>query len=132
MQAFDAVNICFFGMNRSLSATVDSINKYLFDSLDNIGVDYSIFGAFVKVDSFSNERSQEFNAKLQSNESDLIQFTSLKYVDQGAVDDLIRWDLVFRFGDTYEQINGDADLRNSDSTTKNVFRSLFSLKCFLM
>jgi len=129
MPAFDAVNICFFGMNRSLSATVGSINKYLFDSLDDIDVDYSVFGAFVKVDSFSNERSHEFNVKPESNESDLIQFASLKYVDQGAVDDLIRWDLVFRFGDTYQQINADDELKNSNSTTKNIFRSLFSLKC---
>ena len=128
MQAFGSVNVCFFGLNRSLSATIDSINNYLFDSLDELNIDYSIFGSFVRVDSFSNERSHEFDAKPQENESELIDFVSLKYVDQGAVDDLIRWDLVFRFGDTYGQINEKSDLGKSSSTTKNIFRSLFSLK----
>ena len=36
--------------------------------------------------------------------------------------------LAFRYGDHYGQINTQEDLRNLNSTTKNIFRSLFALK----
>ena len=128
MESFNSVNICFFGVNRSLTATIKSIKQYLFDCLDEYSIAYSVYGSFMKIDNFSNLRSNEFDQKPEITESDLIKFDGLKYVDQGAIDDLIRWDLVFRYGDTYGQINSPNDLREKNSTTKNIFRSLFCLK----
>ncbi|MDA7436808.1 hypothetical protein N8654_03900, partial [Synechococcus sp. AH-601-B19] len=128
MESFNSVNICFFGVNRSLTATIKSINQYLFDCLDECSIAYSVYGSFMKIDHFSNLRSNEFDQKPELTESDHIKFDGLKYVDQGAIDDLIRWDLVFRYGDVYGQINSANDLREKNSTTKNIFRSLFCLK----
>ena len=82
----------------------------------------------MKIDRFSNLRSNEFDLVPEQNESDLIDFDGLKHLDQGAIDDLIRWDHVFRYGDTYGQINGPDEIHEKNSTTKNIYRSLFCLK----
>ena len=82
----------------------------------------------MQIERFSNLRSNEFDQVPEQNESDLIDFDGLKHFDQGAIDDLIRWDHVFRYGDTYGQINGPDEYHEKNSTTKNIYRSLFCLK----
>ena len=128
MKDFAPINICFFGVNRSLSATISSINRYIFECLESCSVDYSVYGSFVKVDSYTNARSSEFDAVPEINERELISFDGFKYVDQYAIDDLIEWDKVFRYGDTYGEIENDSSFRVKNSVTKNIFRSLFALK----
>ena len=64
----------------------------------------------------------------ENNEQSLINFNEVQYVNQEAFEDLVRWDLAFRYGDHYGQINTPEDSRNLNSTTKNIFRSLFALK----
>ena len=128
MGTHNSVNVCFFGVNRSLSSTIHSINQYLFSCLDRCSITYSVYGSFMKIDRFSNLRSNEFDLVPEQNESDLIDFDGLKHLDQGAIDDLIRWDHVFRYGDTYGQINGPDEIHEKNSTTKNIYRSLFCLK----
>ena len=123
-----AVNICFFGVNRSLTATIKSINQYIFDRLDQLSITYSVYGSFMKIDRFSNLRSNEFDQSPEQSESDLISFDGLKHVDQEAIDDLIRWDHVFRYGDSYGQIKSAEEYHEKNSTTKNIYRSLFCLK----
>ena len=127
MQNFTGTNVCFFGLNRSLSFTVNSIKKYLLDPLEKRG-EVSVFGAFCQVNKFTNTRSEEVESTHENGEKNLINFTKVKYIDQGAIDDLIRWDLVFRYGDHYGQINSQDDLQIANSTTKNIFRSMFALK----
>ena len=87
MKDLASINICFFGVNRSLSATIDSINKYIFGCLESCSVEYSVYGSFAKVDSYTNARSNEFDAVPEINESELIGFNGFKYVDQSAIDD---------------------------------------------
>lgn len=128
MERCDSVNICFFGLNRSLSVTIKSINQYLFGCLDRASVKYSVYGSFMKIDRFSNSRTDEFDQAPERNESTLIDFDGLKHCDQEAFDDLIRWDHVFRYGDHYGQINDPVEFCQKNSTTKNVCRSLFCLK----
>ena len=53
----------------------------------------------MQIERFSNLRSNEFDQVPEQNESDLIDLDGLKHFDQGAIDDLIRWDHVFRYGD---------------------------------
>ena len=128
MGSHKSVNICFFGVNRSLTSTIHSINQYLFSCLDRFSITYSVYGSFMQIERFSNLRSNEFDQVPEQNESDLIDFDGLKHFDQGAIDDLIRWDHVFRYGDTYGQINGPDEYHEKNSTTKNIYRSLFCLK----
>ena len=115
MKDFAPINICFFGVNRSLSATINSINRYIFEYLESCSVDYSVYGSFVKVDSYTNARSSEFDAVPEINERELISFDGFKYVDQSAIDDLIEWDKVFRYGDTYGEIENDSAFRCKNS-----------------
>lgn len=123
-----SVNICFYGLNRSLASTIGSINNHVFGGLASIGIEYKVYGFFSRVKEFSNERSGEFGAGLQDNETDLIEFNELQHIDQDAFDDSISWPEVFEFGDFYSQILGPADFSRRDSTAKNIFRSLFCLK----
>ena len=128
MAVVKSINICFFGVNRSLSRSIESINKYLFNYLDDHSYEYSVFGAFNKIDSFSNSRSGEYGLSLEQTEDQLIHFDGIKHLDQDLIDDSIPWNHVFRYGDTYEQISIDANLAQKNSTTKNIFRSLLCLK----
>ena len=110
-----------------LSKSIESINKYSFNYLDDHSYEYSVFGAFNKIDSFSNSRSREYGLSLEQTEDKLIHFDGIKHLDQDLIDDSIPWDHVFRYGDTYEQISIDANLVEKNSTL-NIFRSLLCLK----
>ena len=123
-----SINICFYGLNRSLSSTINSINKYIFDSLSSLGVTYQIYGVFSQVEEFSNDRSGEISARVQNNAAELIQFSDLKYVDQNAFDDSVAWEKVFEFGDFYSQIKDGSEYHQRNSSAKNIFRSLWCLK----
>ena len=122
------LNICFYGLNRSLSFTLPSINKHLFDTLKSNDIKYSVFGAFAKIDKFSNTRSNEFDEQPEPNAEQLIDFDSFTYIDQESTDQSLPWEQVFQFGDLYNQINSYSDLHLKNSTTKNIFRSLYLLK----
>ena len=124
MTASPTVNICFYGLNRSLSFTIDSINKYLFDGLSSAEIECELYGCFSQVNSFTNSRSNESGAAIQHNEANLIQFSEIKYIDQDTLDDSIPWNKVFEFGDIYSQILGASDFSRKYSTAKNIFRSL--------
>ena len=89
------VNICFFGLNRSLSFTINSIDKYLFEGLALAGLEYKVYGCFSQVNSFTNSRSSESDASIQNNEASLIDFAEIKYIDQNTLDDSIAWEKVF-------------------------------------
>lgn len=128
MERVKAVNICFFGINRSLSSTIESINKYLFDHLKDLSIGYSVYGAFNSVDVLSNERSGEVGLITEKNELDLIDFDDYKYLDQSLCDKAVPWDRVFKHGDLYGQIQREPDFHVANSTTKNIFRSLSCLK----
>ena len=128
MSKCESVNICFFGLNRSLTSTIRSIENYLFKNLDNLSIEYNIYGAFNQIDQFSNDRTGEQDCSIENSESSLINFDALKYLDQDIIDDLIDWEKVFQFGDVYGQIDSAINLYEKYSTTKNIFRSLFCLK----
>ena len=124
-----AVNICFFGLNRSLSYTISSIKEYIFQPLNQLGIVYSVYGAFVHVESFTNPRSNEFSVSPQNSETDIIDFDAYRTFDQVTLDKSIDWRQVFRYGDRYGEIDlSDESLLSPTSTTKNIFRSLFVLK----
>ena len=128
MTIASAVNICFYGLNRSLSFTIDSINKYLFEGLSSSGIECEVYGCFSQVKGFANSRSNELGSTIQHNEGDLIRFAEVKYIDQDTLDDSIPWNEVFEFGDIYSQILDASHLSRKDSTAKNIFRSLWCLK----
>lgn len=90
-----------------------------------------MFGAFCQIDRFTNARSNEVLLSPERNERELIDFNEVKYIDQGTVDDVVRWDLVFGFGDNYSEIDPNTDLCVANSATKNIFRS-FCFEVFVL
>ena len=76
----------------------------------------------------ANTRSGEFGILPEDNEAELIQFDEFAFIDQGTFDDSVSWPEVFKYGDFYGQVLDPSDLLIRDSTSKNIFRSLFCLK----
>uniref|UniRef100_A0A6C0AEG9 Uncharacterized protein n=1 Tax=viral metagenome TaxID=1070528 RepID=A0A6C0AEG9_9ZZZZ len=67
------IAICFWGLTRSLKYTIDSLKLYFLDILNKNDVEYDIYMHTYKIDSiYTNERSSEFNIKLDFEEHNLL------------------------------------------------------------
>ena len=121
------INICMLGLNRSLSKTHSSIKTYILEPLEAHGIGFSLYANFIKTEAIFNERSQEINTKPEEDPHNFLEFEKITYSDQNKIDQSIDWHKVFEFGDTYHQIKS-SNILSPDSTTKNIFRSLYTLK----
>lgn len=78
--------ICFFGMNRSLSHVVDSINKNIIEAIPE-GIEYQIYGALMHTTvPFTNIRSEEFSCVPESNFENLMVPKSFELIEQSELD----------------------------------------------
>ena len=121
------INICMFGLNRSLSKTHNSIRTNILQALEENGTNYTLYANFIETSLINNSRSNEIQAPFEQNPESFLDFERRTYSNQKDIDQFIDWDRVFEFGDTYHEINA-SNISSANSTTKNVFRSLFSLK----
>lgn len=121
------INVCMFGLNRSLSKTYQSICANIFQPLREYNIKSSLYANFISTNSFSNTRSQEIDTHPEKQPELFLKFDKLTYSDQAAIDDLVDWTKAFQFGDNYNQID-KSNISSADSTTKNIFRSLFCLE----
>lgn len=121
------INICMFGLNRSLSKTYQSIYANIFQPLKEYNIQSSLYANFISTKSFSNARSKEIDRHPEKQPEFFLKFDKLTYSDQAAIDDSIDWIRAFQFGDNYNQID-KSNISSADSTTKNIFRSLFCLQ----
>lgn len=102
------VAICFFGLTRSLSKTIDSIHTCIFKPLQHLECD--IYLHTYKLYRLTNRRSGEHNCKLDPNEYKLLE--PLKYIidDQQQVDKLLQFNNYKTKGDPWR--DGYASLHN--------------------
>lgn len=121
------INICMFGLNRSLSKTHKSIHSNILQVLKENGTNYTLYANFIETDLINNHRSEEIKTPPEQNPESFLDFERLTYSNQSDVDQFIDWHRVFEFGDNYHEINV-SNISLASSTTKNVFRSLYSLK----
>ena len=86
--------ICFFGMNRSLSHVVDSINKNIIEAIPE-GIEYQIYGALMHTNTpFTNIRSEEFSCVPESNFENLMTPKSFELIDQSELDKVYKKSLM--------------------------------------
>ena len=66
------IAICFFGLTRSLRYNIESIQKNIFDILDNSEYSYDIYMHTYNLEVINNDRSNEYNCKLDTEEYKLL------------------------------------------------------------
>jgi hypothetical protein len=122
------INVCFYGLNRSLSKTHESIENHLIQPLRQLDIVVNIHACFVRANGpIHNPRSGEVDSEAESSEQTLLTDAVIRYMDQETVDTLIDWGLIFSLGDLF----GDAQLEDSVSPSGsicNAIRALSSLR----
>ena len=116
-----------FGLNRSLSKTHQSIRRNILKALEDYSVNFTIYANFIETNFIDDERSGEIKTPPEQNPETFLEFEKIAYSNQSSIDQSINWNRAFEFGDTYDQIN-ESNISSSNSTTKNIFRSLYCLK----
>ncbi|MBV1776443.1 hypothetical protein KSF73_12065 [Burkholderiaceae bacterium DAT-1] len=115
------VAVCFFGLNRSLSVTLPSIERNIFGALKAAGCEYRVFGGLMMPSTgFSNARSGEVNCMPEMDTLASIPFANLVGIDQGAFDQTINYGL-FR-------PHHDHEYRDDFASIRNILRELFSIR----
>lgn len=123
------INICFYGLNRSLTRTYPSINANLFAPLHKLGIVTNLYSTFIRVEgSINNPRSREAGVYADTSESRLLSNAIITYLDQQTIDSFVDWDLVFANGDLYGDAHTDAQQKLIGSTY-NIVRALWCLYC---
>ena len=116
-----------FGLNRSLSKTHHSIRTNILEALEDNGANFTIYANFIETSFIHNERSGEIKTPPEQNPETFFKFEKIAYSDQSSIDQSVNWNRAFEFGDTYNQID-TSNISSPNSTTKNIFRSLYCLK----
>jgi hypothetical protein len=79
------VAIAFYGLSRSLHATLPSIERHVFDVLDKHGIAYDVFWSGMDIKQINNERSGEKHLTLNSTEFSLMRPCVFNVVSQSVV-----------------------------------------------
>lgn len=116
------VALCFWGLCRSTDITYESIKRYIFDSLENAGIDYDIYlHTYTLYRPYTNLRSNETNVQLKNTLWKLLNPLNYSIEHQDKVDRGLSFEKYRTqgnpWGDTYDY-----------STLDNHIRSLWSLK----
>ncbi len=115
------VNVCIYGINRSLEWTSSSIRKKIVDPLLKLGISINLYAALnvTSTGKIFSSRSGELDLYLAQNESEWLPDFKIIRVDQDAFDSSFDFDRILRFGDSF----GDGG-----SSIVNMMRALNALK----
>ena len=122
--AMKGINVCIYGLNRSLDVTVHSINEKILKPVASIVDEVHFYAAFnVTVSGeFSSQRSGESSSRIGNDQKDLLPDFRIQLVDQDDFDAGFDLDGVLAYGDHYQD-NGASIL--------NMMRALNALqKCY--
>ena len=114
------IAICFFGLTRSLSITIDSIKKHIFKILKSNNLDFDIYLSTYNLEYLNNPRSNEINIKLDLNEFKLLE---ANYI---YIDDQDKFDRNININDYLK--NGDPWKEKEHISLMNLIRQLNTLK----
>ncbi len=130
MNKYAGLNICFYGINRSLSITFSSLKSRLLNVAEELTESCYISCCLLRIEgSFTNPRSSEKNATLENNEREIFPNANISYLDQKIIDNSFNWNEIFRFGDdVYQDDDPGDDFRILSGSTRNIIRSLHSLR----
>lgn len=113
------VAICFFGLTRSLKKTFPSIEKQIFNVLNNHHIKYDVYLHTYNLTELTNHRSGEKKCMLDTEEWKLLKPFASKITDQNNFDDSFDWKMLFKKGDAWS---------DDFASLKNAIRQLNSLK----
>ena len=122
--AIKGINVCVYGLNRSLGVTVHSIKEKILQPVASIADEVHFYAAFnVTVSGeFSSQRSGERSSSIGNDQKDLLPNFGIQLVDQDDFDAGFDLDGVLAYGDHYQD-NGGSIL--------NMMRALNALqKCY--
>jgi len=121
------VNICIYGLNRSLSKTHQSMREYLIKPLEDLGIAINIHSCFIRNEiAYDNPRSNEFGVRSECSEKTLLADSNIRYVDQDTIDSLVDWEQVFANGDIYND-SQEQESQRLVGSTYNLIRALCAL-----
>jgi hypothetical protein len=114
--------ICFFGViSRSLTITIESIKKNIFDVLKKNNINYDVFVHNNKIDKIYNERNNacEKNIEINNDEYKLLNPTKYQEDQQSIFDESYDW-----------KIKQNTSIKDNicKNTYKNAIRQLHSVK----
>jgi len=113
------IAICFYGICRSTNYTIDSINKYIFNPLKQMNINYDIYLHTYTVNSiYNNPRANEKNITLDNNLYKLINPSIYKIDNQDDVKKTIDFNKYKRYGDPWN---------NNFTSLHNLILGLYSL-----
>ena len=113
------VCVCFFGLTRSLRYTYESIHNNIFKILELNDIEYDIYLHTYDLQMLSNQRSQECNCILDTNEYKLLKPKEYIIDNQNEFDKSFDYESVMKYGDSWN---------DNFSSLKNLIRQLNSLK----
>jgi hypothetical protein len=118
------VAVCFWGLCRSTEYTIQSIEKFIYDILKSVGIEYDVYvHSFVLYRPYSNRRAGEEVVHLKNTTWKLLNPTSSIIEDQDIVDKSLNMRLYRSQGNPWE-----SDTGNDFTTLDNHIRALYSLK----
>ena len=97
------IAICFFGLTRSLRYNIESIQKNIFDILDNSEYSYDIYMHTYNLEVINNDRSNEYNCKLDTEEYKLLKPNHLSITNQNKFDETVDIKDYIDHGDPWEK-----------------------------
>lgn len=112
------IGICFFGITRSVSYTVESIDKNVYQPLKKFNVEVKKFGHFFEQKQVVNTRSGEVGA-LNSNEAKLLGLDYLEFEQPDYFLSASSFEEVKQFGDFWQ---------DSNQSIRNLYHQLYSMK----
>ena len=115
------VNICMYGLNRSLGVTVHSIDEKILRPLKSVASEIYSYAAFNVTASgeFSSKRSGEGLSLIADDQQDLLPGFQIQLVDQDDFDAGFKLTDILIFGDHYQDDGG---------SVLNMMRALHALK----
>lgn len=114
------VCVLFFGLNRSLSLTGDSINRHILEPLKNLNVHVDVYTSFMDPGgAFVNPRSNEINVRAEYETVELLKPKASWLIEQA------------KFDQSFDAINFSSfrdSWNDHHQSTKNLFRQLYSIQ----
>lgn len=122
--SINGVNVCVYGLNRSLDVTIHSIKKKILDNVEHLADETHFHAAFnvTKSGQFWTKRSGEGLASIGTDQQHLLTNFEIELVDQDNFDTVFNLADALAFGDHYQDSGG---------SILNMMRALNALqKCY--
>jgi hypothetical protein len=119
------VALCFWGLCRSTHIVLNSIQRNIFSTLTDLGIEYDVYlHTFILTGSYTNERANEHYISLRNTNFNLLHPFVVKVENQDDVDIQLQLPTYRTQGNPWK----DPDHPTSWTTFDNHIRSLYSLR----